>query len=207
MEPATTKELVRPARSVARADRAARGDDAGLMAAFVRKEPEAARELYDRFVSRIYGLGLILMRNKTDAEDLVQDTFLKVWRLGSAFDPVRGSLDGWILLNARSLAVDLLRRRSLEARKLSAQPRVSEASDEPGPESHAELRDLFQRANESMGQLPSRQRSALELMYLGQRSTKEIAEMQGVPRGTVKSRVRAAVASLQKNLVPIEEEM
>jgi RNA polymerase sigma-70 factor (ECF subfamily) len=207
MEPATTKELVRPARSVARADRAARGDDAGLMAAFVRKEPEAARELYDRFVSRIYGLGLVLMRNKTDAEDLVQDTFLKVWRLGSAFDPVRGSLDGWILLNARSLAVDLLRRRSLEARKLSAQPRVSEASDEPGPESHAELRDLFQRANESMGQLPSRQRSALELMYLGQRSTKEIAEMQGVPRGTVKSRVRAAVASLQKNLVPIEEEM
>ena len=56
--------------------------DAALMAAFLRKEPDAARQLYDRFASRIYGLGLFLLRNKTDAEDLVQDTFLKIWRGG-----------------------------------------------------------------------------------------------------------------------------
>ena len=153
------------------------------MAAFLRKEPDAARRLYDRFASRIYGLGLVLLRNKTDAEDLVQDTFLKVWRTGSAFDPVRGSLDAWILLNARSLAIDLLRRRSLEGRKLASLPRLSEASDEAGPEWHAEVGDLFQRANDAMGRLPSGQRSALELTYLGQRSTREIAEMQGIPAG------------------------
>jgi|SRR5436190_12003941 len=75
--------------------------DAALMGAFLRQEPDAARQLYDRFASRIYGLGLFLLRNKTDAEDLVQDTFLKIWRTGSAFDPLRGSLDAWILLNAR----------------------------------------------------------------------------------------------------------
>ena len=168
------------------------------MAAFLRNEGDAARRLYDRFASRIYGLGLVLLRSKTDAEDLVQDTFLKVMRTGSAFDPRRGSLDTWILLNARSLAVDLLRRRSLEGRKLASLPRISEASDEPGPEWRAEVRDLFRRANDAMGRLPSGQRSALELTYIGQRSTREIAEMQGIPRGTVKSRVHAAVASLQK---------
>ena len=113
--------------------------DAALMTAFARMEPDAARQLYDRYASRIYGLGLFLLRNNTDAEDLVQDTFLKIWRMGSAFDPVRGSLDGWILLSARSLAIDLLRHRSVEARKRSSQPKVSAASDETGPEWHAEV--------------------------------------------------------------------
>ena len=197
MKPPVMSELARSAISPARAE-GTRAADADLMESFLRNEGDAARRLYDRFASRIYGLGLVLLRSKTDAEDLVQDTFLKVMRTGSAFDPRRGSLDTWILLNARGIAIDLLRRRSLEGRKLSSLPRISEASDEAGPEWRAEVRDLFQRANDAMGRLPSGQRSALELTYLGQRSTREIAEMQGIPRGTVKSRVHAAVASLQK---------
>jgi RNA polymerase sigma-70 factor (ECF subfamily) len=172
--------------------------DATLMAAFLRKEPDAARHLYDRFASRIYGLGMFLLRNKADAEDLVQDTFLKIWRGGAAFDPVRGSLDTWILLNARSLAIDLLRRRSVEARKLSSQAPASEASDEAGPEQHTEVADLVQRAGEAMARLPHRQRSVLELQYIGGRSTKEVAELLGIPRGTVKSRAHTAIGSLQK---------
>jgi hypothetical protein len=110
------------------------GGDPALMAAFLRKEPDATRQLYDRLASRIYGLGLFLLRNTTDAEDLVQETFLKIWRTGSAFDPVRGPLDAWILLSARSVAAhglfangprDVLihsltrRRRSLIARTAS----------------------------------------------------------------------------------------
>src|SRR5436305_6942169 len=158
--------------------------DATLIAAFLQKEPEAAGQLYDRFASRIYGLGLSLLRNKTDAEDLVQDTFLKIWRTGSAFDPRRGSLDTWTLLVARNLAIDLLRRRSLEARRLLSQPKFSEASDEPGPERRAEVSDLWRRANQEMARLPGRQRSVLELTYLAQRSTQEVAELLAIPRGT-----------------------
>jgi RNA polymerase sigma-70 factor, ECF subfamily len=176
----------------------ATGGDAALMAAFLRKEPEATRQLYDRLASRIYGLGLFLLRNTTDAEDLVQETFLKIWRTGSAFDPVRGPLDAWILLSARSVAIDLLRRRSIEARTLFSQQRVSAVSDEAGPERRAEVVDLFQRASEAMAHLPQRQRSVLELRYLGQRSTKEVAELLGIPRGTVKSRAYAGMAILQK---------
>jgi DNA-directed RNA polymerase specialized sigma24 family protein len=97
-----------------RHDTVPREADASLMVALLRKEPAAAEELYARYASRIYGLGLVLLRNKADAEDLVQDTFLKVWRTGSRFDSGRGSLDVWILLIARSLAIDLLRRRNLE---------------------------------------------------------------------------------------------
>jgi RNA polymerase sigma-70 factor (ECF subfamily) len=133
-----------------------------------------------------------------DAEDLVQDTFLKVWRTGAAFDPVRGSLETWMLLVARNIAIDLIRRRTVEARKLSSQSRATEASDEGGPEWHAEVSDLFHRASQAMDRLPQRQRAVLELTYLGQRSTKEVAELMGIPRGTVKSRAHAGMAVLQK---------
>jgi RNA polymerase sigma-70 factor (ECF subfamily) len=183
---------------LARKGRAQSPGDTALMAAFLRKEPDAARQIYDRFASRIYGLGLFLLRNKADAEDLVQDTFLKIWRNGSAFEPVRGSLETWILLSARSLAIDLLRHRSVEARKLSSQAPVSEASDEAGPEHHAEVADLVRRAGAAMADLSHRQRSVLELQYLGERSTKEVAEVLGIPRGTVKSRAHNGIAQLQK---------
>src|SRR6266545_6971306 len=139
-----------------------RDADASLMEGLLQKEAGAAAALYDRYASRIYGLGLRLLGNKSDAEDLVQDTFLKVWRRGSSFDPQRGPLDAWILLNARSLAIDLLRRRTLEARSLSSGRWRSDVSDEPSPESYAEHRDLMRRARNAMDRLPHAQRSAVE---------------------------------------------
>lgn len=172
--------------------------DARLIAAFLRRDGSAAHELFDRYASRIYGLGLRLLTSRTDAEDLVQDTFLKLLRRGSAFDHRRGSLDVWIMMNARSLAIDRLRRRSLDA-SLSPEKTRSEASAEPGPEWHAELSDQIQRARTAMQELPSGQRSALELVYLRQRSTREVAELQGIPRGTVKSRIGAGIATLRRS--------
>ena len=174
-----------------------RKSDATLMDAFLRKEPDAARQLYDRSASRIYGLGLFLLRNRSDAQDLVQDTFVKLWRTGATFNPERGSLDSWIVLTARGLAIDLLRRRSLEARKVMSD-RISEASDEPGPEWHAEIGDLVRRASDAMARLSPGQRSVLELRYLGERSTNEVAELLGIPRGTVKSRAATGMAVLQR---------
>jgi RNA polymerase sigma-70 factor (ECF subfamily) len=187
------------ARERTRRDATPRDADASLMAALLRKERSAADALYARYASRIYGLGLVLLKNKADAEDLVQDTFLKVWRTGSAFDPERGSLDTWVLLTARSVAIDRLRRRTLETRKLSSEPRRSEVSDEPGPEWHAEQRDLIQRAQRAMEQLPPQQRSAVALAYFGQRSSTEVAELQGIPLGTAKSRIRAGIATLRQS--------
>jgi RNA polymerase sigma-70 factor (ECF subfamily) len=174
--------------------------DASLMAALLRKEPAAADALYARYASRIYGLGLVLLKNKADAEDLVQDTFLKVWRTGAAFDPQRGALDTWILLTARNLAIDLLRRQTMETRKLMSEPRGSDVSDEPGPEWYAEQRDLIQRARTAMNRLPPVQRSAVELAYLGQRSSTEVAALQHIPLGTVKSRIRAGIAILGRTI-------
>jgi RNA polymerase sigma-70 factor (ECF subfamily) len=198
----TAPKADRPSRgsSHTRRDAVPRDADASLMVGLLQREPWAAAALYDRYASRIYGLGHVLLGNKTDAEDLVQDTFLKVWRRGSSFDPQRGPLDAWVLLNARSLAIDLLRRRALEARSLSSGRWLSAVSDEPSPESYAVHRDLMRRARNAMDRLPHDQRSAVELSYLGQRSSTQVAELQGIPRGTVKSRVRAGIATLSQTL-------
>jgi RNA polymerase sigma-70 factor, ECF subfamily len=200
MELLTTPKAIGPplGRGRTRADARPTDTDADMMDAFLRKEPAAADALYARYASRIYGLGLVLLRNKTDAEDLVQDTVRKVWRTGSTFDPRRGSMDVWILMIARSLAIDLLRRRTLEARKLSSEPWVSEISDEPDPEGYAEHRDLIQRARKAMNRLPPGQRAAVELAYLGQQSSAQVAELEGIPVGTVKSRVRQGIVTLRQ---------
>jgi RNA polymerase sigma-70 factor (ECF subfamily) len=191
-----------PSSAAKRTDRDAtpRETDARLVAALLRQEPAAADALYARYASRIYGLGLVLLKDRADAEDLVQDTFLKVWRTGSAFDPRRGSLDVWILLTARSLAIDLLRRRTLETRRLSYLASGTPVSDEPGPERHAEQHDLIEHVLKAMHRLPPRQRSAVALAYLGERSSTQVAKSQGIPPGTVKSRIRAGIATLRRTL-------
>ncbi|HXJ62794.1 MAG TPA: sigma-70 family RNA polymerase sigma factor [Actinomycetota bacterium] len=174
------------------------------MAAFLQKEGGAAADLYDRYAPRIYGLGLVLLKNPTDAEDLVQDTFLKAFRRGSAYDPDRGSLDTWMLLIARSLAIDLLRRRSLESRTLASEGPRADVADEPGPEHLAVQRDLVERARAALDRIPGKQRSAVQSAYLGDRSSSQVAALEGVPLGTAKSRIHKGVLALRRALVADE---
>src|SRR5438309_2306997 len=126
-----------------RASRDERSDQ-DLVRAFSRHDPGAADVLYDRFAPRVFGLGMVMLGNPSQAEDLVQDTFVKVWRKAESFDAKRGSLDTWVLLVARSLAIDLIRRRVLETRIMASQ-RDPEASTAPGPEEQVETRDLVDR--------------------------------------------------------------
>src|SRR5918992_3954130 len=93
-----------------------RDADQRLMRAFARHDPAAADALYRRFAGRIYGLGLVMLGSDAAAEDLVQDTFVKLWRSAERYDASRGKLETWVLLVARSLAIDALRRRVLDAR-------------------------------------------------------------------------------------------
>ncbi|MGZ8607063.1 MAG: sigma-70 family RNA polymerase sigma factor, partial [Actinomycetota bacterium] len=92
--------------------------DAALMRAFAARDQAAADELYERFASRVYGLGIVMLGGDAAAQDLVQDTFMKLWRNAGRYDAARGKLETWVLLVARSLAIDALRRRVLEARVL-----------------------------------------------------------------------------------------
>jgi RNA polymerase sigma-70 factor (ECF subfamily) len=170
------------------------------MRAFAEREPTAAAELYGRFASRVYGLGIVMLGGDAAAQDLVQDTFVKLWRNAERYDPGRGKLETWVLLVARSLAIDSLRRRVLEARILERTAPAREASDEPGPDHLVETADMSERARRAMSALTDGQRAALELAYFGGKTSAEVAELEGIPLGTAKTRIRTALLKLRDAL-------
>ena len=174
--------------------------DLALMADFAARRERAAGALYDRFASRIYGLGVVMLGNHPAAQDLVQDTFVKLWRSAERYDRTRGKLETWVLLMARSLAIDAIRRRVLEARTLDHIDRPTEADQGPGPDDRAATLDLTDRARHAMSSLPPEQRAALELAYLGGKTSTEISDLEGIPIGTAKTRIRAALLRLRELL-------
>ena len=173
-------------------------DDAALMRAFAGCERGAAEELYGRFASRVYGLGIVMLGGDPAAQDLVQDTFVKLWRNADRYDTTRGRLETWVLLIARSLAIDTLRRRVLESRSLESAGRPREADDAPGPDELAGTADLAARARRAMEGLTGEQRAALELAYFGGKTSAEVAELEGIPLGTAKTRIRTALIRLRE---------
>ncbi len=176
------------------------GSDAALMRAFGARDPAAADTLYRRFSSRVYGLGIVMLGNDAAAQDLVQDTFVKLWRGADRFDEGRGKLETWVLLVARSLAIDALRRRVLEARTLESSAPTRDLSTEPAPDEVAETVDLAGRARAAMANLTPGQRAALELAYFGGKTSAEVAELEGIPIGTAKTRIRSALLKLREAL-------
>jgi RNA polymerase sigma factor (sigma-70 family) len=174
--------------------------DQRLMRSFAARDPLAADALYQRFAGRIYGLGLVMLGSDAAAQDLVQDTFVKLWRSAERYDRSRGKLETWVLLMARSLAIDAIRRRVLEARTLEQIDRPREADQAPGPDEQAVTHDLTERAQRAMAALPPEQRAALELAYLGGKTSAEISDLEGIPVGTAKTRIRAALLRLRDQM-------
>lgn len=176
--------------------------DQRLMRSFAARDPGAADALYRRFAGRIYGLGLVMLGSDAAAQDLVQDTFVKLWRSAERYDRSRGKLETWVLLMARSLAIDAIRRRVLEVRTLEHVDRPLEADQGPGPDDQAVTLDLTERARRAMASLPAEQRAALELAYLGGKTSAEISDLEGIPVGTAKTRIRAALFRLRELMAP-----
>ena len=174
-----------------------RDADQRLMRSFAARDVGAAEMLYQRFAGRIYGLGLVMLGNEAAAQDLVQDTFVKLWRNAARYDRSRGKLETWVLLMARSLAIDAIRRRVLEVRTLESADRPTGADQGPGPDERAVTVDLTDRARRAMSSLPAEQRAALELAYLGGKTSAEISDLEGIPVGTAKTRIRAALLRLR----------
>jgi RNA polymerase sigma factor (sigma-70 family) len=176
--------------------------DQRLMRSFAARDADAADSLYRRFAGRIYGLGLVMLGSDAAAQDLVQDTFVKLWRSADRYDRSRGKLETWVLLMARSLAIDAIRRRVLEARSLERVDQPEEADEGPGPDDRVVILDLTERARRAMSSLPPEQRAALELAYLGGKTSAEISDLEGIPVGTAKTRIRAALLRLREVMGP-----
>lgn len=168
------------------------------------RDEQALAELYDRHASLLFAVVLRILRRRTEAEDVLQEAWLQAWRNAPSYDPKRGPVAAWLLMIARSRALD--RYRSIASRQraeLREQAEVHElfCPDASGASLH---RELHERIHAALGTLQPQQRRVLEIAYFEGLSQSEIAAHLEVPLGTVKSWTRKGLLLLREILAPYE---
>ncbi len=163
------------------------------------RDSDAFELLYRRYARTVLGLALRRLGDRGRAEDAVQETFTAIWRAARTYRPERGSAAPWLFAVARNSIADRGRARR--------EP-PAEAPDEPsleaGPPERAEQSWVAWRVHRALETLPANERELIELAYWSGLSQSEIAELVGIPLGTVKTRTRSALARLADAL---EEEL
>jgi RNA polymerase sigma-70 factor (ECF subfamily) len=176
-------------------------DDGDLARRLRARDAGAMRELYDRYGRLVYSLILRMVRNSAAAEDLVQETFLRIWNRMQAFDQERGALGPWVLTVARNRAIDYL--RSADG-KMSAGAVELDHLEHPGKfrdfEDRALSLDRARRLKDAFEKLTPHQKTVVELAYYEGLSQTEMAERMQQPLGTVKTWVRSALKVLREQL-------
>jgi RNA polymerase sigma-70 factor (ECF subfamily) len=183
--------------------RADRPSDEQLMINLDGPGVEAAlSQLYDRYSRTVFGVGLKILGDRSMAEELVQEVFLKVWRSSKTFDSARGSFSSWLYRVTRSVALDLYRKRGRRIRPVSdGDPYLGSARDpSAGPQEVVDESWLSWRVSRALEVLDAPHREVIELAYFGGLSQREISERTGVPLGTVKTRTASAYKSLREEL-------
>jgi len=174
--------------------------DETLLAGFAAGDSAAAAAFVRRFQRRVYGLVVTILDDTGAAEDVAQETFVRAWRHAAAYDSRRGLVSTWLLSIARNLALDRARvrgARPVDPQLLALRLREQNATGELGGEAGLEDRD---RVRSLLARVPPRQRRALVLaVYLG-RTAREISELEHIPLGTAKTRIRDAMIKLRGTL-------
>jgi RNA polymerase sigma-70 factor (ECF subfamily) len=176
--------------------------DEELMTLVDRKDPDAFAVFYERHGGAAYSLAHRIVGDRVMAEDVTQEAFLSMWRSRARFDPARGSVRSWSLGIVRNRAIDALRRGAGNAPKLDLDDdAVLETQRSPDrTDSEAIRRDTARHVRGALGALPREQSRVIELAYFGGFSHAEIAEMLGMPLGTVKGRMRLGLEKVRASL-------
>ncbi len=172
--------------------------DAELVARLQRRDPQALAELYDRYGRLVYSLIVRVVRDGALAEDLVQETFLRVWNRAQGFDAQRGALGPWLLAVARNRAIDYLRSASGRERNAVELEEVDHPSLYTDMERDILASDKARMIRAALEKLAPNQRQVIELAYFEGLTQTEMAERMGQPLGTVKTWVRTALKNLRE---------
>ena len=169
------------------------------MAGLAGGDRDAALVLIRRFQSRVFGLALTITRDRGTAEEAAQDTFVKVWRYAASYDPRRGPVAAWLLSIARNAALDQARGRGRRRDLPEAEP-VDDLAGADGIDSpYEELAPLAA----AVRALPAEQRAVLMAAVYHGLTVREISDAWHLPLGTVKTRLRLALAKLRELFVEV----
>jgi RNA polymerase sigma factor (sigma-70 family) len=181
--------------------------DEALLSGFATGDPEMALVFVRRFQSKVFGLALMITRDRSDADEVAQDAFLRAWRYAASFDPRRGSVASWLMGITRNAAVDRVRLTNTARSRveLSEPGELSEAGvgdalvdDEAAR--LAERGDLLAQVARQWTSLPPEQRAALAAVTVRGLTAREYAEAAGIPLGTAKTRIRLGLRKLRQSL-------
>lgn len=173
--------------------------DEELITLVERQDADAFAVIYDRHGGAAYSLAHRIVGDPAVAEDVTQEAFLSVWRSGARFDAARGSVRSWTLGIVRNRAIDALRRAASPAPKLDLDDDGVLEGQVAGELTDAEAirRETAQRVRGALGELPDEQSQVIGLAYFGGFTHSEIAEMLGMPLGTVKGRMRLGLEKIR----------
>jgi RNA polymerase sigma-70 factor (ECF subfamily) len=177
-------------------------DDFDLMTAIAAGDASALSVLYDRHAAAVMGVGMRILRDRAEADELTGDVFIELWNRADRFDPSRGHPVAYVLGLARSRAIDRLRSRTRRDRVFVApgEHNGTAPGDPFNDSSNAQMRSLLDRA---LSGLHPGQRQALELAYFDGMSHSEVAQATGEPLGTVKTRIRQGILRLREALAAV----
>ena len=166
----------------------------------------AFKEIYSRFPQVVYNLALRMLRDKEDAEEVVQEIFLQLWNKAYTYDPERGAVSTWILNIARSRSIDKLRTVGYRNRNIEIDEEKANSNDDLSRiiEDREESKNVIQQALDS---LPDKQRIAIEMVYFEGLTHLEAAERLDEPVGTIKTRIRLGVLKLKEKIMPYIEDL
>jgi RNA polymerase sigma-70 factor, ECF subfamily len=170
--------------------------DRDLMLRLRRRDVQALEQLYDRHCQAAMGLAFRITRDRAMAEDVVQDTFLTIWRQPERFDPERGTARGWLLAIVHHRSIDRVRRAASAPTTDLTPDLIDDRAADPAEAAFAAIR--YEQISAALALLPKEQREAIELSFLHGRTHAEIADLIGCPLGTVKGRIRIGLARLRQ---------
>ena len=176
-------------------------DDPTLVRRVAAEDPTALAELYDRFSGLLLSLARRVLGDEAEAEEILQEVFLQVWNQAERYDPRRSSVSTWLVLIARSRAIDRLRSRQVKDRTLlNLQQEKRGQNTSPEAPRSVLMKERRQRLRREMQELPDEQRQVLDLAFFRGMTQSEIAASTGIPLGTVKTRTLLAMKKLRNAL-------
>ncbi len=177
--------------------------DAQLVTRVARYDDVALAEIYRRHGGAVYGLARRVLNNNTEAEDVAQEVFLRLWNQPERFDPNRGTLRSFLLTQSHARAVDAV--RSHEARR-GREVREAESTARAGYDLQNEFADLImsEEVQSALAKLPVDERRAIELAYFQGLTYVKVAELLDEPEGTIKSRIRNGMRRMRQSLSDYE---
>jgi RNA polymerase sigma-70 factor (ECF subfamily) len=163
--------------------------------------PRAFELLYERHGGAAFSLAYRMVGNRVTAEDITQEAFLSIWRSRTRYDQARGSVRTWVLGIVHNRGIDALRRATVHDRRRESMEGVAERLEAPErTDVEAARREEARSVRSALETLPAEQRRTVELAYFGGFSHSQIAELLGMPIGTVKGRMRLGLEKLRGQL-------